>query len=329
MAKRISLIFASVFILVSCIIPFASAEDEYIVVPEYDRQPLYEILPSVDQGGGAEPYIVYGIDVSSITLIDKPVGFITHFFGSNRVAGNYYVNMYSTRSTELRSRLRLFISNNETMVLWYEVGDFLTGNSSDYYQYQITPSISIDDDFMIVATDNGALEQYYYNTITKYPTIAIESLKYYFIGDIYIYGQTPPDVDNAIIQDAFNRGKAEGLIQGEDIGYQKGLEDSVLPNDQLQNAYDQGKGDGYQEGYNYGLDVGAKLDNEAVYQAGINKGQEQAQLVPNAINGFFDAILGFFQPFLSIGIGSLTLYSLLGVLVIVVVCILIIKITRG
>ena len=66
-----------------------------------------------------------------------------------------------------------------------------------------------------------------------------------------------------------------------------------------------------------------------MFNAGVSLGQEQASIIPRAIEGFFSSITEFFEPFLSIGFGALNLYNLLGVMVIVVIVTVIIKLTRG
>lgn len=332
MIKRISCIIAVIIIMAVSLIPIVSAEDEYIVVPSTDRQPLYEILPSAELAG-VEPYTVYGYSESSITVLDNPQPFIRHFFDTI-APGEYYLNMYSTESTTRRSRLRLWVSNNSTLRLYYEVGDFANNSIDEYYQYPITPVIPQSADIAIIAMRTGALNVYYYDTDTNQPLYDLtggynQELSYYFIGDIYVYGRTPSDIDNSLLKDAFNRGKEEGLNEGISIGYTEGLKDGALTSYDETQIYNAGKEAGYSEGYNEGFEDGALFDNEEVYNKGIEKGQQDAQIIPQAINGFFGAMRGFFEPFLSIGFGSLNLLNLLGIIIVVGIVIIIVKITRG
>ena len=91
--------------------------------------------------------------------------------------------------------------------------------------------------------------------------------------------------------------------------------------------------DQYENGYNAGYDVGykeaASANTEQAYNKGFIAGQDTDSIVGNTINGFFDGLTNFFVPFLSMGIGSLTLYTLLGLMIVAAVVCIIIKIVRG
>lgn len=65
------------------------------------------------------------------------------------------------------------------------------------------------------------------------------------------------------------------------------------------------------------------------YNAGIIKGQEDADIASGLLGGFFDGLSGFVSSFTSIGVGNLTIGSMLGIMVITLIVVIIVKVVRG
>ncbi len=105
----------------------------------------------------------------------------------------------------------------------------------------------------------------------------------------------------------------EGYIAGHEIGHTEGIFEGV----------EKGKTEGYENGYNEGYRNG--------FCNGEIKGQEAdvSEVLPKAFDGLFESANDFFSTFLSLGIGSVTIGSLLSVALVVCLVVLIIKIIRG
>ena len=330
MTKRIFLVFATVFIIASFIIPFASAE-EFIVSPDEDAQALYVIMPSrIYNEYDRKIYEVYGFTQQSVAYIANVNPLLQTYFGdlTELSDGVYEYELFSTINNAHRSVFRLTVLNNDTQYkLEYVVSNIGAGVEDKTF---IVPVISTDIELMIYADVTGKLYTYFYDRLTltpqNVPNYSNLELKCNFYGDIYLKGYAPSDITQSDLQDAYNQGKADG----EEIGYSDGLRDGQYDlNQQVDSAYERGKDDGYVIGKEEGLAEGASYNNEAAYIAGINKGQEQANIIPEALDGFYNAMLNFFSPFLSIGFGALNLWNMLGIILIIGLAFLAIKITRG
>lgn len=79
---------------------------------------------------------------------------------------------------------------------------------------------------------------------------------------------------------------------------------------------EQGTGD-YNEGY------------QAGYVDGTINGQNVDEIVGNGISGFFEGMKGFFEPFLLVGIGDLTISNMLYLGMFLAFIVFIVKLIRG
>lgn len=333
MKTKVIAIFATILILVSTIIPIVSAT-EYITPPDTDEEIMYQIYGSNYAGQPSAIYDVYGYTSTSTVFPIIKNGFATFFFGiiSEKAPGTYKFYMFSTQSTagEMREAyLQLDVygngtSDTNTYTLKYITHSEVTNLTTQKF---LIPNTSVLNDLCLYANGGGNVYCYYFNrrtseeiTLTGYSGFECSSV---FIGDIYPYGYNPTNTEGT--EEAYNRGKAEGEV----IGYQEAIKTITPTTAQIQEAYDRGKSDGYTIGKQEGLQQGATLDNAEVFNQGVAYGQQQAKIIPEAINGFLSSITTFFQPFLSIGFGGLTLYSFLGIIIIITLAHFIIKVTRG
>lgn len=188
------------------------------------------------------------------------------------------------------------------------------------YGVTITP-IGVEfnevQDIIIYMGSDGTLNYYIYNVQTGHIDSYGSINNVAFYGCLFYNDAIPGDSESA-----YEEGYFEGYDQGRDDGYSIGFRDgyeSINPSI----IYDEA----YEAGYNYGLEV--KYADTDLYALGFAKGQEVNSYVPNAIRGFFEGMQGFFAPFLSIGIGNLTLYTLLGFMLFGFVLMAIVKIIRG
>ena len=94
-----------------------------------------------------------------------------------------------------------------------------------------------------------------------------------------------------------------------------------------QEEYAAGKADGIQEGI--AQSAGQSVDAEYWYNAGFTAGQDTNGIVKEGIEGFWNAMGNFINPFLNIGIGSLTVRSLLAVLLLGGLSYIIIRLVKG
>ena len=98
-------------------------------------------------------------------------------------------------------------------------------------------------------------------------------------------------------------------------------------NQTIKDAYNAGKEDGIEIGKNEAVKNFDTNYQNAYYQ-GLKDGQDTDDIVSNSISGFFRGMTSFFAPFLSIGIGSLTVYGMLGLAIITSIVIVILKVVR-
>lgn len=137
-------------------------------------------------------------------------------------------------------------------------------------------------------------------------------------------------------------GYTQGLSEGYSIGFQTALKDTTY-----ESAFNEGSQYGWDIGHKVGLNDGYKKgyteceeyyktqyiynsdDLENYYNIGYLAGQDTNQIVENGISGFFNSVTGFFDPVFSIGIGNITVLSLVGIAIIVCSALLIIKVVKG
>lgn len=140
---------------------------------------------------------------------------------------------------------------------------------------------------------------------------------------------------NEAWEKAYDQGITEGYDIGYEEGYQKGAEEGGN-GDLYNNAYDKG----YEDGVLMGVEAGKELcrsdhpnlvDSEQLknyYNIGYLAGQDTNGIVNNGISGFFSGVTSFFEPFMTIGIGNLTVYSMIALAVIVALVVIIIKVVN-
>ncbi len=120
----------------------------------------------------------------------------------------------------------------------------------------------------------------------------------------------------------YNEGYTAGETAGQEAGYNQGYTAGESAGYEI----------GYDEGYQAGLDQGTGSYNEgyqAGYADGTINGQNVDEIVNNGISGFFEGLSTFFSPFFSIGIGNLTVSTVLEVVIFAFFILLIVKIIRG
>lgn len=93
-------------------------------------------------------------------------------------------------------------------------------------------------------------------------------------------------------------------------------------------GYQVGINEGYTQGYNDGISD-SQEGQENAYNMGYLAGQDSNRIVEQSINGFFDGVTNFFYPFFSMGVGGLTIFSILGLALTAAVVMIVIKIVRG
>lgn len=115
--------------------------------------------------------------------------------------------------------------------------------------------------------------------------------------------------------EGYELGLVDGKKEGFNLGYESGENVGRLV------GFDLGKKEASIDSYNEGFQNG--------YKEGEIEGQETNEALDVVFDGIFRGISGFFAPFLSLGIGNLTVGSLLGLWLTVIVIMLILKIVRG
>ena len=121
-------------------------------------------------------------------------------------------------------------------------------------------------------------------------------------------------------------GYQNGYTAGETAGYQNGYTAGETAGQEA------GYNTGYEAGYNKGLEAGSG-DYNAGFQAGYNAGKIDGQDFNDAFNtffySFFDGLSGFFSPLLSLGVGNLTIGSIVGLIGVVILVVFMIKLVKG
>lgn len=136
----------------------------------------------------------------------------------------------------------------------------------------------------------------------------------------------------------YNQGYNDGYEAGQEVGYNEGYTAGETAGQEA--GYNQGytAGEsagyetGYDEGYQAGLEQGTGSYNEgyqAGYADGIINGQSVNEIVGNGISGFFEGMKEFFEPFLLVGIGDLTIANMFYLGMFLAFIVFIVKLIRG
>lgn len=306
-------IFVAMFALILSLSVSAESDDNMALLPTEDFKQVYVL---VDNHNNQLP--IYGVreNLSQYTYVNEwlpteNVGLIEWIRGINTNQGT--VSKYLFDGTLLTA----VTTSNGFVTVTMTLINNVTGLTQSYTLFTNLASV---EDIVFVVQNDGQLGYIRYNKNTGLVN-GSGTIVYPFYGNVYIPNRIP---DDGIYNEGFNDGYKAGESAGYDDGYADGLDNRTNQDA----VYDIGYAEGYEGGYWVGYTQGMKSDNEAVFNAGVAKGQQDAKIIPAAIDGFFDSILGFMSPFLSIGFGGLTLYTLLGVMVVVAIVVLIIKITR-
>lgn len=319
--KKVIALIASIFIIALSIIPIVGAET-YSLLPDEDNQIMYQIYPASHY---VEPiyYDIVGYVTSSSATNPYAIPFFrTYQPNFSESHGTYSYDLYDGQSYFLFD-----IYAGSTYSVSIVTANLITGAIQTY---PLITSTSVEYDYYMYVGADGYiyLQKYEYDTKNLIGSSTKLSVPLY--GDIYIYNDIPDS--NASYTDGYLEGKKDGLSQGESIGYEKGKKDQQAiydaTIDSVKNEeYNRGKAEGYFEGRQDAAQN--TTDSEYWYNAGYLAGQNTNGIVEEGITGFFDSMVGFTEPFLNIGIGSLRVYTVLALLIIGGLALIFIKLTRG
>ena len=231
--------------------------------------------------------------------------------------GYYYIDVPFGVSVKLSTGSNPL---NSDFVIVAAVGSRPSGNYTGLYIYlPETDDLSSMYKYRVIEvqeTINGQIQEV--DTLTTpvnmYPATLTLNNEYYNQGynDGYEAGQ----------EAGYNEGYTAGETAGQEAGYNQGYTEGESA----------GYESGYDEGYQAGIEQGTGSYNEG-YQAGFADGTINGQDFNDAFNtffySFFDGLSGFFAPILSLGVGNLTIGSIVGVIGFVVILVLIIRLIRG
>ena len=120
-------------------------------------------------------------------------------------------------------------------------------------------------------------------------------------------------------KDGYNAGLLKADEKKFDVGYEIGWADGY------NQGYDEGGDDAYRLGYESGVSDGSSK----AYTEGFAAGQDSNLIAGTAINGFFNGLSNFFQPFFAMGIGNITVYNMIALALIALLAVIIIKMLGG
>lgn len=231
--------------------------------------------------------------------------------------GYYYIDVPFGVSVKLSSGRDPLKSD---FVIDASVGSRPSGNYTGLYIY-LPETDDLDSTFKyrvieVKETVNGQIQEVetLTNPVNMYPATLTLNNEYYNQG----------------YEDGYQAGYEEGETAGYNTGYEAGETSGY--NTGYEAGETAGYESGYDEGYQAGLEQGTGSYNEG-YQAGFADGTINGQDFNDAFNtffySFFDGLSGFFAPILSLGVGNLTIGSIVGVIGFVVILVLIIRIIRG
>ena len=326
MTKRIIAIVSTIFVLALSIMPIVGATgesdiDPSAVIPDTDYLPIYDLIFA---GGQDLPnnnrYHIVGIsdvEFSNITTVPDDS------YGLKLFLGVRYVDIESSETFDLYDGNQI-ITQRVTSGR-YASNLFLTNGSGDLFTYPIYANLQGIEDYMIVVTQDGRLGYFVYD-IADLNVVSRGYVEYPLYGNIVLHGQN--ESGGGYTYDQLIQAKEQGYSEG----YQEGANDqaqvfqSSLPsikNEEFLRGYNEGKQEGIRES---GL---ADSQKDYWYNVGYLAGQQTNDIVENGIGGFWDAMQGFISPFLSIGVGSLTVGTVLAIVLICGLAFVIIRMTRG
>lgn len=333
MLKKIIAIFSIVFILLTSILSitvsaveeppeidlnsFTREESNYTILPMGDGEINYYLFINDDSYNniihGATNYPIRGYLSSANIIVSVPDdvknggGVFSHYirgYSTNGINENRQVAMYD--GTQLY--LQTFGENLDQHRL--SIVQFnIQGNAVGVYN--IGSSFTDGQDIALYMASDGTIAYWIYDLSTG------NIISSNFINTISFYGFLFPS-DYATSNEAYD----QGFLDGTDVGYDVGYRDGVKSIDQ-DNIYNVGFNDGYE------LGIEEQYGDTDLYQLGYAHGQDTNNIVENAISGFFSSFGDFFAPFMSIGVGNLTIRTMLGFMCFAVIIIAILKIIRG
>lgn len=324
--KKVIALIASIFIIALSIIPIVGAVGDTdievsAVIPSEDYEPVYDLLFA---GGQSLPndnrYYIVGIsDVAFENITSVP----NDSYGLKLFLDFRYEDVETSETYDLYDGNQIIASRVTSGR--YASNLFLTNGSGDLFTYAIYANLQGIEDYMIVVTQDGRLGYLVYD-IADLNVVSRGYVEYPLYGNIVLHGQSTSG--GGYTYDQLVQAKDQGYAEG----YQKGANDQAQV---FQNSLPSIKSEEYTKGFNEGKQAGIKevslADNqkEYWYNVGYLAGQNTNYIVDEGITGFWDALEGFISPFLSIGIGSLTVGTVLAIVLICGLAFIIIRMTRG
>ena len=246
-------------------------------------------------------------------------GFIGRMFNVGEINANNCVFDFWLYNQDYIQRLRITYSGSNYNIINVTV-------ESDVYDHLgygstlLFNSFNSEYDFMIYKYDNESSDFteyrycYFDKTTGEVKGVGVNNDTLLFTSILPFnpyYEDNPSDHEDCI---GYENGYNEGLQHANKLEYDKGYAQGVADTK-----------DGIHDGdYKY-----TEEDLKRYYDIGYLAGQDTNGIVNDGISGFFSALGGFFEPFMTIGIGNLTVYSLLGLMIIACVVVVIIKIAKG
>lgn len=326
--KKIIIIFSTILVIALSIIPTISAA----VIPTNSFTPIYAIKLSDESTVDEIP--IWSLDYDEIAML--PAGFTVYGYKNQYVQGD--INHVLT----LRDGSRfVYTSNGSSFSLVYRCVYQNGLNNGANTDFTVINNQSSSLDFIFVVTSQGFIGYILFDNTGNVYTTNITTVPFYTNVDPY-YAED--EYENGYVDgyntgfdegydSGYNRGYSSGVNSGELSGYEKGY---VAGGNDATNRYNESfeeiiaeeRIDAYNKGYEQAI-TDSSGDYINGFNAGVIKGQNDAKIPVVVIEGFWSSIRDFFSSFLSIGIGNLTLYSLLGVVVVVSLAILLVKLIRG
>lgn len=314
--KRIISILSIIIIITLTLLPLCLGVS---AAPNFSSGTYVYVIPNNESPGSdlykqyLVPYVLTGEEGYAFNR--NSVGIFEHFLGSAQdfdaiIQAQEYATIYLFNNTYLTVR---FYPDDGYVTLYYYYNMLGTTKSINFYTSTYNTSFSASsNDIHFYVNEDGRLMLYFEGDVVGHlvPNDLYGCVFSLNKSPETIYGQGVIDGQNSVsdryqegYEDGYSIGLEEGYENGYSFGYQNGLDEDS------ENAY----GEGYNVGYNQGFSEGQNVDMVAF----------------NAISGFFEGLKNFFSPFFSIGIGSLTISTMLGLVVFVFIGAIVIKILRG
>lgn len=230
--------------------------------------------------------------------------------------GYYYVDVPFGTTIQFSSRNNI----NAEFVVTAGVGSRPSGNYTGVYIY--LPQVD----------DMSTIYKYYITRLQEEVDGQIQEVDQ-LTTPVNIYPAYPTS-DNEYYNQGYEDGYQAGYEEGETAGYENGYEagETAGYNTGYEAGETAGYESGYDEGYQAGLEQGTGSYNEgyqAGYADGIINGQNVDEIVGNGISGFFEGMKEFFEPFLLVGIGDLTIANMFYLGLFLAFIVFIVKLIRG